>query len=325
LLANQDKLVEAEVEFRKAIRIKKDYALAHYNLGMALIIMGRLDEAIAEFRETIQIKKNCVEAHYNLGNALRDKGKLDDAIAAFRQAIQIKNDFAEAHCNLGHVLRRQGEFREALKEVRRGHELGSKNPAWPYRSAEWVRECERLVELDGKLSGILDGKTTLASPVERIELARLCSLKHLNAAAFRFYEAAFAAEPQSADNPRTGHRYDAACAAALAGCGQGKDADKLDAKERDRLRRKALDWLRADLDTWGRLLNKEPDKARSVVVKQMRHWQADADFSGVRGPQALSQLPEAEQKLWYKLWEDVDNTFAHANAKTTPEKKSGAK
>jgi tetratricopeptide (TPR) repeat protein len=323
-LANQDKLKEAEVEYRKAILHKKDYAEAHFMLGVALIKMDRLDEAIAEFSEATRIQKDYAPAYYFLGNAQSDKGNLVDAIAAYRQAIHINKDFAEAHCNLGHALRRQGKFREALKQLRRGHELGSKNPDWPYRSAEWVRECERLVELDEKLPDFIDGKKTPASPSEGIELARICSLKHLNIAAYRFYEAAFAAEPELADNPRTVHRYNAACAAALAGCGLGKDADKLDAEERDRRRRKALDWLRADLDACGRLLDTEPDKARPVVVKQMRHWQADADFTGVRGPQALSQLPEAERKLWQKLWEDVDDTLARAHAKTTPEKKSGA-
>jgi serine/threonine protein kinase/Tfp pilus assembly protein PilF len=327
LLANQNKLEEAEVEYRRAIRIKKDFAIAHYNLGVALIKMGRLDGAIAELSEATRIRKDYGEAYYFLGIALSDKGNLVDAIAAYRHAIQSNNGLAEAHCNLGHALRRQGKFRDALKAFRCGQELRLKYPDWPYRSAaaEWVRECERLVELDEKVFDFIDGRRTPGSPSERIELARLCSLKQFNAAAFRFYETAFIAEPQLADKPRAGHRYNAACAGALAGCGQGKDVDKLDARQRDRLRQKALDWLRADLDAWGRLLNKEPDKARPAVVQQMRHWQADADFGGVRGPQALSQLPEAERKLWHKFWEDVDNTLARAHAKTTPEKKAGAK
>jgi hypothetical protein len=41
------------------------------------------------------------------------------------------------------------------------------------------------------------------------------------------------------------YRYNAACCAALAAGGQGKDADKLDDKERARLREQACDWLRA--------------------------------------------------------------------------------
>jgi hypothetical protein len=37
----------------------------------------------------------------------------------------------------------------------------------------------------------------------------------------------------------------------------------------------------------------------------MQHWQGDADLTGVRGPEALSHLPEAERQEWQKLWEDV--------------------
>src|SRR5262249_30096661 len=194
------------------------------------------------------IKKDNAEPHYNLGTALHRKGRLDEAIAAYRDAIHLKKDYPEAHCNLGHILRQQGEFRKALESLRRGHELGSKDPRWPYPSAQWVRQCERLVELDGQLPGVLAGKTTPASPGERIELAGLCSLKRLHRAAARFYEGAFAADPQPLDDLGAAHRYNAACAAALAGCGQGKDADKFDGKERARLRRQALDWLRAALE-----------------------------------------------------------------------------
>ena len=42
-------------------------------------------------------------------------------------------------------------------------------------------------------------------------------------------------------------RYNAACAAALAGSGRGHDTGKLKDDELARLRKQALDWLRADL------------------------------------------------------------------------------
>src|SRR5262249_29678241 len=153
---------------------------------------------------------------------------------------------------------------------------------------------------DDRLPGFLDGKTTPASAAERIELAWLCSLKRLNRAAARFYEDAFAVEPKLADDQGAAHRYNAACAAALAGCGQGKDTDKLDDKERARLRRQALDWLRADLETIGRLPDKAADQARSAaeVGKTLRRWQVDTDLAGVREPEALAKLPEAEGRPW---------------------------
>jgi hypothetical protein len=85
-----------------------------------------------------------------------------------------------------------------------------------------------------------------------------------------------------------------------------------DAKGRARLRRQALDWLRADLGAWGQRLEKEPDKARPAVSQQMKHWLADPDFAGVRGPEALAKLPEGERPDWQKLWADVEATLAKA-------------
>src|SRR5262249_10174467 len=147
---------------------------------------------------------------------------------------------------------------------------------------------------------------------EQLEYARLCAYKRLHAAGARFYGEAFALDPSLADATAHGHRYNAACAAALAGCGQGKGADKLDAETRARLRRRALDWLREDQVAWARLLDKQPDRARKVVVQQMQNWLRDLDFNGVHGPDALGKLPEAEREGWRRLWADVAATLARA-------------
>jgi serine/threonine-protein kinase len=175
--------------------------------------------------------------------------------------------------------------------------------------------------LDGKLPGYLERKPTPASPEERIELAELCTLKHLYGAAARFYDEAFAAAPKLADNLGVTHRYNAACAAALAGYGQGKDADKLDATERARLRRQALGWLRADLAAWAKELAKNTPEARAAVREMMQHWQTDADLAGVRGPEALAKLPEVERRDWQKLWSDVADLLKRAQEKPAPDKK----
>ena len=177
------------------------------------------------------------------------------------------------------------------------------------------------------MPGFLAGKITPASPDERIALAKLCGVKGQYRAAVHFFEEAFAAQPKLADDLDANQRYDAACAAALTGCGQGKDADKIEEKERARRRRQALDWLRADLEAWRRLLEKEPDKARSAarVAKTLQHWLVDSDFAGVRGPEALAKLPEVERRPWEQFWGDVGETLARAQGKTTPEMKSNAK
>ena len=102
------------------------------------------------------------------------------------------------------------------------------------------------------------------------------------------------------DDPGNGHRYDAACCSALAGCGQGKDADPPDDQGRTCLRRPALDLLRADLTAWGKLLEKDADRNGPVIVQQMQHWLSDPDFNGVRSAEALAKLPEAERADWHR-------------------------
>jgi tetratricopeptide (TPR) repeat protein/serine/threonine protein kinase len=299
---------QAIKEHREALRLKPDFAEAHNNLGTALLRKGQPDEAIQAYREALRLKPDFAEAHYGLGVALLDKARWHEAIVACRAAIRLKPTYAEARCNLGHALKRLGRFTEALAALKTGHQLGSERPGWRHPSAAWVRAVEQLIVLDTKLSKALKGESQPANAAECAELGWLCqqSYKQLNAAAARFFSDAFAGDPKLADDLHTRHRYNAACAAALAGCGQGKDAGNLKEQERARLRRQALDWLQADLAAWRKQLQQDPGKARSIVLQVMQHWQRDADFAGVRGLKALVHLSEAERLQWQKLWADVE-------------------
>jgi hypothetical protein len=145
------------------------------------------------------------------------------------------------------------------------------------------------------------------------------------AAAARWYAEAFAAHPQLLAGPPTGHRYQAACASARAGCGQGRDAADLDATSRAGLRRQAFDWLRAALEARRRLLKQGPQIARSTVALDMEIWLKDPGFAGVRGTEALARLPEAERQAWQKLWGEVTDTLAWAWGRIPPEPRAGSK
>ncbi len=186
-----------------------------------------------EYQTAIKLApNNTAIGHYGLGLALLDQGRLDEAIAENREAIRLKKDYAEAHCNLGGALQRKGLFAEGVVYLRRGHELGSRQPGWRWPSAECLRNAEYLADLDARLPALIKGQEQPKDARQRLTLAQMCQLqKTLFAASTRWYSEAFAAETKLADDLNTQNRYNAACAAALAGCGQGKDADKLDAKE----------------------------------------------------------------------------------------------
>jgi serine/threonine-protein kinase len=319
-------LDEAILMLKEATALNPNFAQAFDNLGAFLSKKGAVDEAITAHREAIRLQPDFAAAYYNLGNALWGKGALDEAIAAYKLAITFKPDYAEAHCNLGHVLVQQGRFAEALTEHKRGHELGSNRSDWHYPSAQWVRDAERLVALDGQLAPILEGKAQPGDATDRVALALFCQLhKKLYCGAAQFYSDAFVEQPALATDLHAGHRYNAACAAALAACGHGKDADNLDPKERARLRQQALDWLQADLAGWHEVVKGDRSQAAPQVCKQMQHWLQDPDFVGVRGPKALAKLPEAERQGWHELWANVEHTLVRAQEKDRPGEKSQEK
>ena len=107
------RLDEAEACYTQAIALRPDFTTAHYNLGDALKRLGRLDEAAASYTQAIALKPDFAEAHNNLGNMLKELGRLDEAAASYRQAIALKPDHAEAYSNLGVTLKGLGRLDEA--------------------------------------------------------------------------------------------------------------------------------------------------------------------------------------------------------------------
>jgi hypothetical protein len=114
-----------------------------------------------------------------------------------------------------------------------------------------------------------------------------------------------AADPKLAADPHVSHRYNAACAAALAGCGLGEDAGKLSDAERARWRKQARQWLADELATVDKRMPGASPAHRALLRSTLMQWQANADLAGLREPSALNKLPADERKDWLALWDDV--------------------
>jgi tetratricopeptide (TPR) repeat protein len=307
---------EAIACFRKAVRLKPDNAEAHRHLGQVLAAKGDIEGAMAAFRAALRLNNDMPDVHNNLGAVLANQGRLKEAAAEFREALRLQPDHALAHYSLGMYLRERGRLAEALGHLRRGHQLGASDPGWFYhRSAEEVKECERLVALDRQWPAILRGQVQPADAAERADYARLYRVKRHYAAAARVFRQALAAQPDRVATAVNNLRYEAACAAALAGCGHGDDAASLTAAQRAELRGQALAWLRANLAAWRTLLAREPANIRPALTQWLRNWLADPDFNGVRGPDALAKLPAAEKQAWQQLWADVTETLRRTTDK----------
>jgi serine/threonine-protein kinase len=314
VLQARGRLEEAIACFQEIILLDPQHIEAQSNLGTVLSDKGQQEEAIACYHKVLALDPRSARAHYNIGVALFAQGQREEAIAAYEKTITLDPTMAQAHGALGQALVQQGRFREALTST--GQCLALLAPDHPQRSrtARQLRQCERLLLLEGQLAALLQKKMSPASSAERLEYANLCRLKKLYTAAVRLYAETFADDPKLADNLAARHRYHAACAAALALSHprQSRDAGQLDAAEKARLRQQCLTWLRADLDLWARQMRTNPPQARTALQGALKSWQRDPDLAAIRDAAWLGSLPTQEQRTCRQLWADVQALLKQA-------------
>ena len=277
---------------RKAIQLGLTDADAYANLSMALHQQGLLDQAVEASRQGARRAEPSVLVYNNLAFDLIEKGESsDEAAAAVQQALKIDPDSDLATLTRAEVLRAQGKFVESLEAYRRGHDLHRQKAVQKWPTADWVRDAERLVRLDGDLPAVTRGEHQAVGAAENLEFGRLCGYKQRYAAAARFYETAFVLDPRIADDLGAGDRTQAAKCAALAGVGCDADAP-VDERERAHWRRQTLDWLRADLNLWQRAVDGGTPGRRNAARQALNRWRTHDDLIEVRDAAALAQLPE---------------------------------
>ncbi len=161
--------------------------------------------------------------------------------------------------------------------------------SWMYHVLR--REAEAMVFPN--LPAFLAGTYQPADQCERLAFVRAAEFNGLTCASARLYADAFAADPSLANDPERGRRYRAACMAASAGCGRGKDASNLHDEERARLRDQARRWLRAEVAAWRKKIDSAP-AAKEPAENALNRWLIDPDLAGLREPDLLRKLPFAE-------------------------------
>ena len=193
---------------------------------------------------------------------------------AYRQAL-INN-----LTNLIIAARSLGDRKEVADAEREQSQLRESDPA--------------TIALDERLSALIRGIEQPVNNTERLMLAQRAYDKKLHSAAAKLWADALEADPKISEDRTIQMRYNAACAAALAGSGQGKDSPTPDEPTKAKLREQARQWLRAELDTWSKLIDTNP----SAIVMPLEHWKVDSDLAGIRGDQSINALPENERAPW---------------------------
>jgi tetratricopeptide (TPR) repeat protein len=119
----------------QAIRLRNDFSLAHYDLGLAYFQLKKYPEAAeasrAALRDDPQMAFQWLNvgmgATENLGIALINQGKLEEAEACFRRNLKL---LAPTYFNLGLTLFRTKRYPEALENFQRALELEPDDPEY---------------------------------------------------------------------------------------------------------------------------------------------------------------------------------------------------
>jgi predicted O-linked N-acetylglucosamine transferase (SPINDLY family) len=119
-LNNAEEAIEC---FRKAVTLQPDYALAHFNLGMALRGHGRSEEAVNVFRKVTSLVPQRPEAYVALGQVLMSLNRFDEAEDCLQALLRLTPQDAEAWVNLGRIFHAKGHFDEAVSCYRRALQI----------------------------------------------------------------------------------------------------------------------------------------------------------------------------------------------------------
>ena len=115
----------AEAEFRRAIEINSNYALARHWYAFHLVSLGRIDEAIAEIKQAQEIDPTSLIINTDVGHILYFACRYDEAIAQYLKVLEMDPDFRVAHWRLGEAYERKDLYSKAIAELRKGLERSS--------------------------------------------------------------------------------------------------------------------------------------------------------------------------------------------------------
>jgi predicted O-linked N-acetylglucosamine transferase (SPINDLY family) len=130
--------LESVALLERAVSLRPGHPALTYNLGNALLRVGREPEALGCFDAVLASEPTRASAHNNRGSALKRLGRLDEARAAFQRAVELDPAHATARTNLGVLLADAGEWDDATRVL-----------------AEAVALEPRNLEARGELAGVL--------------------------------------------------------------------------------------------------------------------------------------------------------------------------
>jgi TolB-like protein/DNA-binding winged helix-turn-helix (wHTH) protein/Flp pilus assembly protein TadD len=112
----------AEKEYRRAVELNPNYALAHQWLGNDLAIRGRSEEALEESRKAMALDPLSALYHASYGHRIAYARRFDDAAAECKKALELDANHPTASVYLGQIEEYRGLFPNAIVRFRKAYD-----------------------------------------------------------------------------------------------------------------------------------------------------------------------------------------------------------
>ncbi len=117
-LLEQFKHAEGAEQFRRAVKLDPQLALAHINLAVALYNVPDADAAARAATAALALAPSAPQPLYIQALVARSRNQIDEAVAAFRRVLQIDPRDTGANVNLGQLYAQQRNYAEAERAFR---------------------------------------------------------------------------------------------------------------------------------------------------------------------------------------------------------------
>src|SRR6266487_3062722 len=117
-LGRRGKEEAALAVFEEAIELDPQYALAYYNMGNSLNILGQPTEAMKAYDSAIQYGDTGVTvlSLIDKGNIFLGWKRYPEALSTFNEAIRLNPQDSSLHFNKGNLLYDRGQYKESVQE-----------------------------------------------------------------------------------------------------------------------------------------------------------------------------------------------------------------
>ena len=112
-----------------------DRASAHYNLGLAYTVSGRVKQAEESYLKALEIDPTMLEAWVNLGGVRLMRWEFQGCLEANQAAVRLRDDLPIVHYNMGQAYLYLNDPENLLRCNERVIELDRNNGAAHYHAA----------------------------------------------------------------------------------------------------------------------------------------------------------------------------------------------